>query len=59
VIEKELPDSPGRYELRALLDDSVTEKLDLASKFGGDRLRILIDIDEQGDLSFLINQRNM
>lgn len=56
VIEQELPDTPGQYELEAVLDDSVTERADLAAEFDGSRLRIIVDIDQQSTLSFFFNQ---
>lgn len=59
VIEKALPDSSGRYELEAMLDNSATERIDLASEYGGSRLQIIIEIDQQQDLSFFVNRTSL
>jgi len=56
VIKDGLPDTLGQYELKALLDDSGSEALDLASEFDGNRLRIIIEITAQGTLSLFINR---
>jgi len=59
VIEEELPDSPGRYELGVELDDSITDTLDLASEYEDNRLQIIIDIDEHGRISLFVNRSTL
>lgn len=59
VIEEALPDSSGQYELEAMLDNSATERINLASEYGGSRLRIIIDIDQEQNLSFFVNRNSL
>lgn len=59
VIEKALPDSSGQYELEAMLDNSTTGRINLASEYGGSRLQIIIEIDQQQNLSFFVNRNSL
>lgn len=56
VSEEGLPDSSGGYELEATLDSSATERIDLAAEYGGSRLQVIVEIDQQEDIAFFVNR---
>lgn len=56
VLEEGLPDSRGDFTLTVTMDDTRTKSIELASKYGGNILQIIVDIDEQGRLTFYVSR---
>ena len=55
VLDEALPKSAGAYVLEATVDGTATERMDLASEFGGRTVGVIVDVDRRGRPTFYVS----